>query len=180
VIAGDSTAMPTDKSLRDARLVFYKDDVEAIDAILDAYLKQSAAKCALLVDKDGHMVTHRGASKRIDLDTISALVAGSFAATREMAKILGEEEFSALFHQGKSDNIQLSIVGDRALLTTIFDESTTVGMVRLYSAEAAKRLAAIFRKKAADALASVPVVNGDGDAGFRSGTANALDSIFGK
>lgn len=171
--------MPTDKSLRESRLVFYKDDVDTINAILDAFLKQSAAKCALLIDKDGHMVTCRGASKRIDLDTISALVAGSFAATREMARVLGEEEFSALYHQGKSDNIQLSIVGDRALLTAIFDEGTTIGMVRLYAAEAAKRLTAIFRKKAAEA-ATATVTVGDGDAGFRASSGSALDSLFGK
>jgi predicted regulator of Ras-like GTPase activity (Roadblock/LC7/MglB family) len=169
---------PTDRSLRESRLVFYKDDVEAIDAILDAFLKQSAAKCALLVDKDGHMVTCRGESRSIDLDTISALVAGSFAATREMAKILGEDEFSALFHQGKSDNIQLSLVGDRALLTAIFDEHTTIGMVRLYAAEAAKRLAAIFRRKAAEAQAA-PASN-EGDAEFRVSSTGALDDIFGK
>lgn len=169
----------SDQSLRDARLVFYADDVDAINAILDAFLKQSAAKCALLVDKDGHMVTHRGSSKRIDLDTISALVAGSFAATREMAKLLGEEEFSALFHQGKSDNIQLSLVGDRALLTAIFDEATTVGMVRLYASEAAKRLAAIFRKKQQEAASAPPPVPGEGDAAFRKGTASTLDNLFG-
>ncbi len=171
--------MATDKSLRDTRLVFYKDDIESINAILDAFLKQSAAKCALLIDKDGHMVTSRGATKRIDLDTISALVAGSFAATREMARILGEEEFSALYHQGKSDNIQLSIVGDRALLTAIFDESTTVGMVRLYASEAAKRLAAIFRKKAQEAVAAGSTA-GEGDATFRTSTGSALDNLFGK
>ena len=147
--------MANDRSLRETRLVFYKDDVDAIDAILDAFLKQSAAKCALLVDKDGHMVTCRGQSKSIDLDTISALVAGSFAATREMAKILGEAEFSALFHQGKSDNIQLSLVGDRALLT------------------------AIFRRKETDAAAA-PSMNGDGDAEFRVRSTGALDDIFGK
>jgi predicted regulator of Ras-like GTPase activity (Roadblock/LC7/MglB family) len=169
----------SDQSLRDARLVFYADDVDAINAILDAFLKQSAAKCALLVDKDGHMVTHRGSSKKIDLDTISALVAGSFAATREMAKLLGEEEFSALFHQGKSDNIQLSLVGDRALLTAIFDEATTVGMVRLYASEAAKRLAAIFRKKQQEAASAPPHVPGEGDAAFRKGTASTLDNLFG-
>ncbi|MCC7137943.1 MAG: roadblock/LC7 domain-containing protein [Planctomycetes bacterium] len=172
--------MATDKSLRDTRLVFYREDVDSINAVLDAFLKQSAAKCALLIDKDGHMVTHRGATKKIDVDTISALVAGSFAATREMAKLLGEEEFSALFHQGKSDNIQLSLVGDRALLTAIFDDQTTVGMVRLYAAEAAKRLAAIFKKKAADAAADrsekAPV---EPDAAFRKSTATALDDLFG-
>src|SRR5436190_397376 len=174
--------MPTDRSLRDARLVFYKDDVDSINAILDAFLKQSAAKCAMLVDKDGHMVTCRGQSQRIDLDTISALVAGSFAATREMAKLLGEEEFSALFHQGKSDNIQLSLVGDRALLTSIFDETTTVGMVRLYSGEAAKRLAVLFKKKAAEtAVASDPKgPTAEPDAAFSQSSASALDNLFGK
>ena len=170
--------MASDKSLRETRLVFYKEDVDSINAILDAFLKQSAAKCALLIDKDGHMVTGRGATKRIDVDTISALVAGSFAATREMAKLLGEEEFSALFHQGKSDNIQLSLVGDRALLTAIFDEQTTVGMVRLYANEAAKRLAAIFRKKATEAPAEKVAV--EPDAGFRTGSSSALDNLFGK
>ena len=173
--------MPSDKSLRETRLVFYKDDVDSIDAILDVFLKQSAAKCALLVDKDGHMVTCRGESRKIDLDTISALVAGSFAATREMAKLLGEEEFSALFHQGKSDNIQLSLVGDRALLTAIFDDATTVGMVRLYAAEAAKRLATLFQRKAANAGNQVTAgVAGADDAAFRRGAASSLDNLFGK
>ena len=170
--------MPTDKSLRDARLVFYKDDVYAINAILYAFLNQSAVKCALLIDKDGHMVTHRGSSKRIDLDTISALVAGSFAATREMARILGEEEFSALYHQGKSDNIQLSLVGDRALLTAIFDETTTIGMVRLYATEAAKRLAVIFRKKAQETVAA-GAPSGEADPAFKKSSTAALDSLFG-
>jgi predicted regulator of Ras-like GTPase activity (Roadblock/LC7/MglB family) len=170
--------MATDKSLRETRLVFYKEDIDSLNAIIDAFLKQSAAKCALLIDKDGHMVTGRGATQKIDVDTISALVAGSFAATREMAKLLGEDEFSALFHQGKSDNIQLSLVGDRALFTAIFDEQTTVGMVRLYANEAAKRMAAIFRKKASEAhLEKVPA---EPDAGFRSGSSSALDNLFGK
>lgn len=169
--------MATDKSLRETRLVFYREDVDSINAILDAFLKQSAAKCALLIDKDGHMVTGRGATKQIDVDTISALVAGSFAATRAMAKLLGEEEFSALFHQGKRDNIQLSLVGDRALLTAIFDEQTTVGMVRLYANEAAKRLAAVFRKKAAEPQPEK--VTAEPDAGFRTGTTSALDNLFG-
>jgi predicted regulator of Ras-like GTPase activity (Roadblock/LC7/MglB family) len=171
--------MATDNTLRDSRLVFYQEDVDSINAILDAFLKQSAAKCAMLVDKDGHMVTWRGHTKRIDLDTISALVAGSFAATREMAKLLGEEEFTALFHQGKSDNIQLALVGDRALLTAIFDETTTVGMVRLYAAEAAKRLASIFKKKEQEPAAS-RMPNAAPDPGFAKSAGTTLDSIFGK
>src|SRR5882724_8001827 len=132
------------QQLRETRLVFYEDVVRDVNRLLREFLKLSNAKCAMLIDKEGHMVTRQGVTRDLDVDTISALVAGSFAATREMARVLGEDEFSVLFHQGKTDNIQLSLVGDRTLLTIIFDEATTVGMVRLYAAETAKRLAELF------------------------------------
>ncbi|MCU0724132.1 MAG: roadblock/LC7 domain-containing protein, partial [Planctomycetes bacterium] len=123
------------KKIRDKRLVFYTEDLEKIDKYLLEFLKLSSARCALLIDKEGHMVTRVGDTENLDLDTISALVAGSFAATREMARVLGEVEFADLFHQGKNESIQLYLVGERTLLTVIFDKSTTVGMVRLYAAE---------------------------------------------
>ena len=126
-----------DQDLRSQALVFYEDDIQAIEAIMDAFLKKSAAKCALLVDQDGHMITARGTTSHVDLDTISALVAGSFAATKALAKQFGEDDFTALFHQGRGGNIQLSLVGDRALLTALFEDNTTIGMVRLYATESA-------------------------------------------
>ncbi|MCB9870686.1 MAG: roadblock/LC7 domain-containing protein [Planctomycetes bacterium] len=137
--------MSANEKLRYDRLQFYKEDVERIDKILNEFLRLSGAKCALLIDKEGHMVTKRGEVRTIDMDTISALVAGSFAATKEMARLLGEDEFTALFHQGERDNIQLSLVGDRTLLTILFDDRTTVGMVRLYASETAKKLAEVYR-----------------------------------
>jgi predicted regulator of Ras-like GTPase activity (Roadblock/LC7/MglB family) len=140
--------MSANEKLRHDRLTFYEEDMEQIDKLLAEFLRLSGAKCALLVDKDGHLVTKRGEVRTIDMDTISALVAGSFAATKEMARLLGENEFSALFHQGERDNIQLSLVGDRTLLTILFDDRTTVGMVRLYASETAKKLAAIYSSAA--------------------------------
>ena len=74
-----------DADLRAQALVFYEADIQAIDSILEAFLKKSAARCALLVDQDGHMITAAGDTERVDLDTISALVAGSFAATKALA-----------------------------------------------------------------------------------------------
>ena len=136
--------MNENEKLRQDRLVFYKKDMQKIDAVLSNLLRLSNGKCALLVDKEGHMVARSGHSATFDVDTISALVAGSFAATHEMARILGEEEFTVMFHQGKRDNIQLNLIGDRTILTVIFDEATTVGMVRLYTAEAGKKLEEIF------------------------------------
>ena len=172
----------TDKELRDAALVFYEDDVEALESILDAFLKKSAARCALLVDKDGHMITSRGETANVDLDTISALVAGSFAATKQLAHQFGEQEFTALFHQGRGRNIQLSLVAERALLTALFDDDTTVGMVRLYATEAAKRLGEVFRKKleeARNAPAEDSANTGQAESGFLGESAGALDDLFG-
>jgi predicted regulator of Ras-like GTPase activity (Roadblock/LC7/MglB family) len=135
-----------DDSLRTTRLVFYKEDIEIIGKSLNAFLKNANAQCALLVDKDGHLVTKEGQSATFDVDTISALVAGSFAATKQMAKLLGEEEFSIMFHQGKKDNIQLSVVGERTILAVIFDDRTTLGMVRLYSSQVSAKLGEVFKE----------------------------------
>ena len=106
----------------------------------------SDSKCDMLIDREGYMVTKAGHTDDFDLQSISALVAGSYAATREMARLLGEEEFSVLFHQGKRDSIQLTLVGDRTILATVFDERTTIGMVRLYAKEASQKLDKIFKE----------------------------------
>lgn len=170
-------AMSANERLRHDRLTFYKDDIERIDKVLGEFLRLSGAKCALLIDKEGHLVTKRGEVRTVDMDTISALVAGSFAATKEMARLLGEEEFTALFHQGERDNIQLSLVGDRTLLTILFDDRTTVGMVRLYANETAKKLADVYR------TALERSASGDGptlDKSYNASARKTLDNLFDK
>ena len=162
-----------DDSLKSSRLVFYKDDMERIEKILNQFLQSANAKCALLVVKDGHLVAKVGEDSSYDMDTISALVAGSFAATKQMAKLLGEEEFSIMFHQGKKDNIQLSLVGDRTILAVIFDDRTTLGMVRLYASQVGSKLGTLFAGMAQRR-------EGEGiDGGFGDEAKGKLDDIFG-
>lgn len=169
--------MRDEEKLKQKRLVFYQEDMEKIDRYIEEFLKRAGAKCALLVDREGHMVTKRGESGDHDLDTISALVAGSFAATREMARILGDEHFSVLLHQGEKESVQLSLVGDRTLLTVIFDESTTLGVVRLYADEIAKKLTQVFEKIAAR---GAPAGGQEQISGEYGGAAKTrLDELFG-
>lgn len=163
-----------DDSLRSTRLVFYKEDIETIGKTIRSFLKNANAQCALLVDKDGHLVTREGESTTYDLDTISALVAGSFAATKQMALLMGEQEFSLMFHQGKKDNIQLSLVGDRTILAVIFDDRTTLGMVRLYSSQVSAKLAQTF-KEIADRKLEGERISRD----FGESARGKLDDIFG-
>ncbi len=167
--------LSANERLRQDRLLFYKDDIEKIDHLLGEFLRLSGAKCALLVDKEGHLVTRRGELRTIDIDTISALVAGCFAATKEMARLLGEAEFSALFHQGARDNIQLTLVGDRTLLTILFDDRTTVGMVRLYASETAKKLADIYAVTIERSRASTEAPLGNE---YNSDAKKTLDKLF--
>jgi len=161
--------------LRDSRLIFYREDVDRINRVLEEFLKLSGAKCNILIDKEGHAVTQVGQTTSVNIDTLSALVAASFAATREMAKLLGEEEFTILSHQGKKDHIQLTLIADRCILTTTFDEKTTVGMVRLYAGEAAKKLNALFAE-IADRKESPAESIGEE---FGQAARGALDEVFG-
>src|SRR5512147_1637772 len=120
--------------------VLYEEQIDRINAALLRLLKKAEAKCAILADKDGHLITRQGFTQSLDTTALAALLAGSFASTREIARLVGEPEFSVLFHQGVRDHIHVSLVGDRCILAIVFDDRTTVGMVRLYAKETADRL----------------------------------------
>jgi len=133
-----------EQKLRDDSLVFYAADIERLHIELDAFLELSKARCAMLIDRDGHMVTLRGETVASSTESIAALIAGSFAATKEMARLLGEPQFEVMSHQGQRDSIQLQLVGERTLLAVLFDDRTNLGLVRFYSQEATVRLTEIF------------------------------------
>lgn len=131
--------------MSDDGLIIYEEEITRIDEFLKKMLKGAEAKCALLVDKDGHLITRQGFTYSLDTTALAALLAGSFASTKEIAKLVGEAEFSVLFHQGKKDHIHMSLVGERSILAVVFDDRTTIGMVRLYAKEAAAELAKVFQ-----------------------------------
>jgi predicted regulator of Ras-like GTPase activity (Roadblock/LC7/MglB family) len=126
----------------------YWADTARIDAAMSKLLKGSEAKCALMVDKDGHLIARHGFTQNLDTTALSALMAGSFASTAEIARLVGELEFSVLFHQGKKDHIHMNLVGERTILAVVFDDRTTIGMVRLYAREAAEELERVFAETA--------------------------------
>lgn len=124
--------------------VLYEDQIKQIDKALTRIIKESEAKCALLVDKDGHLITRQGFTHTLDTTALAALLAGSFASTKEIARLVGEPEFSVLFHQGKRDHIHISLIGERTILVVIFDDRTTIGMIRLYAKEVGETLKRIL------------------------------------
>jgi predicted regulator of Ras-like GTPase activity (Roadblock/LC7/MglB family) len=156
-------------------LIIYEEEIEKIDALLNKMLKGSEAKCALLVDKDGHLITRQGFTHSLDTTALAALLAGSFASTKEIARLVGEPEFSILFHQGKKDHIHMSLVGERSILVVIFDDRTTIGMVRLYAKETSLELAKVFEQ--IQVKSGGRPQNGISN-DFASMAGNRLDDIF--
>ena len=169
--------MASDQKLKTDRVVFYQRDVERLDGELDGFLELSGARTALLIDREGHLVTRRGEAVQTSLDSIAALVAGSFAATREMARQLGEDQFTTLFHQGQRDSIQVSLIGDRALFAAVFDGRTNLGLVRYYTTETARRMETILSEMHNSSTGNE--VPGDQLASdFSASAAAALDKLL--
>ncbi len=111
--------------------IMYEEEYREITAILEKLLREANAKCVYLVDKDGQLIAASGETKDIDSTSLASLTAGNIAATGGLAKLIGEKEFSILFHEGERDNIHISVVGQRVILVVIFDKRSSIGLVRL-------------------------------------------------
>ncbi len=154
--------------------VLYEEEIKQIDRVLIRLIKEAEAKCALLVDKDGHLITRQGFTHTLDTTALAALLAGSFASTKEIARLVGEPEFSVLFHQGKKDHIHISLIGERTIMVVIFDDRTTIGMVRLYAKEISETLHEILSKSGKKTESSKLEL----DEEFSASAENKLDDIF--
>jgi predicted regulator of Ras-like GTPase activity (Roadblock/LC7/MglB family) len=125
--------------------IFREAEVNQADEVLRALLCDTHAKCALLISRiDGSLIAKQGATESLDTTSLAALAAGGFAANKEIARLVGEPEFSILFHQGELESIYVSLVGEFGLLMLLFDDKTTIGLVRVMAREANERLSRIF------------------------------------
>jgi predicted regulator of Ras-like GTPase activity (Roadblock/LC7/MglB family) len=138
------------------------EDQMAIEARLADFLAKSEAQWSALVDKGGNLFAQSGDTGNLDLSILSALAAGSFAATHELAKRLGESEFTALYHEGHGQHILMSALAHECLLVTIFGERTNIGLVRFYAQQATVALDELLRHAQAKEASVGPLVL-DGD-----------------
>jgi predicted regulator of Ras-like GTPase activity (Roadblock/LC7/MglB family) len=112
-------------------LVMYEEEFDRIKQLLESLRMDASAKIVFLVDKNGQQIASAGEVNLVDATSLASLTAGNVAATDGLAKLIGEKEFSILFHEGRKDNIHISIVGQRLILVVIFDERSSLGLVRL-------------------------------------------------
>jgi predicted regulator of Ras-like GTPase activity (Roadblock/LC7/MglB family) len=166
------------EALRLRRLVFYAQDIDQINAALLAFVKKSSAQSVLIIDQEGHMVARQGFRQGGgDPSALAALVAGSFASTRQVAKQLGESEFRLMSHQGPQQSIHITLLGERTLQVAVFSSTVKPGMIQVLCSELAKQLEAILAAAAKHVPgdAEAPQLN----AKFSDEMKNQLDNLFG-
>src|ERR671927_323752 len=122
------------------------EDVATLDGVLAEFLKKAEADLTVVIDRGGNVISQCGDVNVMDVTVIAALAAGAFAATRELARRIGEVEFNALYHQGNGSHMFMNSVDDDTIMITVFGPRTTVGLVRFYSAAAAQNVAGILKK----------------------------------
>ena len=127
-------------------LVMYEEEYQQIKDTLQRLQVDSNARVVFLVDKNGQQIAAHGDMRNLDATSLASLTAGNVAATDGLAKLIGEKEFSILFHEGERDNIHISLVAQRVILVVIFDDRSSLGLVRLRVKKASQELERTFEQ----------------------------------
>ena len=144
-----------------------------IKAVMARLRLDSAARLVVLVDKDGQQIAVHGELGELDTTSLASLVAGNVAATGGMAKLIGEREFPTLSHEGERESIHISVIG-RVLLVVVFDDRSSLGLVKLRSKQISQELAAAFADIERDSESST----GADALPFGEITDEEIDSLF--
>jgi predicted regulator of Ras-like GTPase activity (Roadblock/LC7/MglB family) len=155
------------------QFVLHEEEFDALMMACGDLLRDACAKAVILIDKNGQLLAASGDTSELDATSLASLTAGNMAATEGLAKLVGEEGFGHLFHQGQNENIHISSVSERLLFVIIFDERSSLGLVRLRLKQAKSHIeAAIARaEKRSEDVAGSPL---------DEITDEDLDSLFGK
>ena len=145
---------------------FTEEDFARITQVLQRFLFDSNARCALIVDRSGQLVTTVGDRPNFDATAFASLTAADFSANDQLAKLLGEKDFNTLFHQGERESMLLADISRRVILVVLFDTRTTLGLVRLKMRLAVEELVKLFDgmfERDRNASATRPALLADAD-----------------
>src|SRR5512144_887840 len=159
-------------------IVMYEEEFNEIKRVISKLRIDANAKVVFLVDKNGQQIAAQGDMKGLDATSLASLTAGNVAATDGLAKLIGEKEFSILFHEGERDNIHISLVAQRVILVVIFDERSSLGLVRLRVKKASQELERTFEQLLKKSEAERGAAGDRVDSPFAEITDEDIDSLF--
>lgn len=155
--------------MADAPILLREQQYHEIKAVLARLRLDSSARVVFLVDRDGQEIAVQGEVGNLDTTSLASLAAGNVAATGGMAQLIGEREFPTLSHEGERESIHISVIG-RLLLVVVFDERSSLGLVKLRSKQVSHQIA--------NMITELTKSDGDLDSPFAGITDEDIDSLF--
>jgi predicted regulator of Ras-like GTPase activity (Roadblock/LC7/MglB family) len=116
-------------------------------AILSELVERSGALTAILITKEGISIDEAGDTSYLNIAAMAALVAGMFSATREVARLVGERQFSILLQQGKTRHIHITLIHDSKMMVVIFEDYQRIGLVRHEARKAAEDISITLQRR---------------------------------
>jgi len=159
-----------------AELILFEEEYERIQDAISRLKRDANALSVYMIEKSGQQIAAVGHVDEIDATALASLSAGNVAATEGLARLVGEREFSSLFHEGEHQNIHITVVGGRVILLVVFDETSSLGLVRLRVRKATGELTEIMEMVKSKAAAGV--VSGGHDSPFAEITDEDIDNLF--
>jgi len=153
---------------------FSENDFKLIQTHLQEFLRESNSRCALLVDRTGQLVATAGEPPQFDATAFASLTAAGFSANDQLAKMIGEPEFATLVHQGEKESMFLADVAKRVILVILFDNRTTLGLVKIKVKNTVVNLNRVFQEMF-DRVGTTPQAG----PGLLEGAEDEIDKLFG-
>lgn len=112
-------------------LVFSEEDAALLDLCLNRFVEDTGVSVALLMGRDGHLLSKQGVEKSLPIDSLCALAVGAFASSEALARLVGEDSFNSIYHQGVRCNVYIALAGEAYLLLALFNYRASAPLVRL-------------------------------------------------
>ncbi|NJP05669.1 MAG: roadblock/LC7 domain-containing protein [Chloroflexaceae bacterium] len=155
-------------------LIVPTEEVSQIEECLNHLVEDTGGNYALLLDKSGQVIAAQGDGSRQDITALGALIAGTFASSREVAKLLREKDFRMLFQQGVRENIFIALIEEQWILCVIFNKGTHIGLVKVLTKKATDELASVLERVRQQHKARDEVLGSS----FRTSMEDTIDLLF--
>ena len=127
-------------------LILTKDEMGKLEEIISGRLLDSGAEHVVVADLSGNLIIQCGSLEMEDVFSLAAVSAANFAATAEIARLIGEQDFTLLFHKGGKHNVHFSRLAKDYLIITLFSDNVSLGLIRLKLGSAINEMSAVFGK----------------------------------
>jgi len=155
-------------------MIIDEETCTSIDSVLRQLIRDSQASTALVLDRAGQIIVWDGPAYEGQRMQLGALIAGTYASTREVARILQESSFRTLLQEGAKEKIFTESIGDQWLISVIFGRHTHLGFVKVLCSRATVDLYQILLRTL-EKNRLRPTLK---DAGFQIVANDTIDLLF--